>query len=226
MLTEVYRKLGRKIANELQWRRMLSIHRRYTEFTMIPPDVFAYNLLICQAKAPAAGCIVECGVWRGGMSAGMADALPFRRHYLFDSFEGLPPAKEVDGVSAIAWQKDVNSPSFFDNCRAERSFAERAMSLSGAREFELVQGWFSDTVPQFKPVEPIAVLRLDGDWYDSTMQCLSGLYHSVLPGGLILIDDYYAWDGCARAVHDFLSTNKLTDRLEQRSGLCFWTKRE
>jgi O-methyltransferase len=64
----------------------------------------------------------------------------------------------------------------------------------------------------------IAVLRLDGDWYDSTMLCLEHLFPLVVPGGLMLIDDYYTWDGCARAVHDYLSREQAAERIEKTSG--------
>src|SRR5262249_42322226 len=59
----------------------------------------------------------------------------------------------------------------------------------------------------------IAVLRLDGDWYDSTMICLRKFWNHVLPGGIIIIDDYFAWDGCTRAVHDFLSSIRANERI-------------
>jgi O-methyltransferase len=204
-----------------------SIYERFSDFTMMPGPLYLENLRLCKEKAPSTGCIVECGVWRGGMSAGIAEVLQGRAHYLFDSFEGLPPAKEVDGESAMRWQKDVNSPRYFNNCKAERSFAEQAMKMSAADQFHLIQGWFSDTMSKFVPKEPIAILRLDGDWYDSTMQALTGLYPHVMVGGLIIVDDYYTWDGCSRAVHDYLSAHKLVDRLEQsRYGICYFVKRE
>jgi O-methyltransferase len=203
------------------------INERFSLFTMIPERLYSENLQLCEEKAPSTGCIVECGVWRGGMSAGIADILPGRTHYLFDSFEGLPPAKEVDGESAMTWQKDVDSPRYFDNCKAERSFAEQAMKMSAAGRFYVIQGWFGDTILNFVPEEPIAILRLDGDWYDSTMQTLTGLYPHVMVGGLIIVDDYYTWDGCSRAVHDYLSTHKLVDRIERtKHGVCYLVKRE
>ena len=62
------------------------------------------------------------------------------------------------------------------------------------------------------------MLRLDGDWYDSTMQCLEALVPLVAEGGTIIIDDYYAWDGCARAVHDYLSRNDLPYRIKSLYG--------
>jgi len=213
-------------------RRALALHARYRDFTMLPRRRFAENLALCAELAPPAGCVVECGVWRGGMSAGMAEALPGRLHYLFDSFEGLPPAQEIDGEAARAWQQDKSSRMYLDNCRAERAEAERAMAQAPAREAKLVQGWFADTVPDFRPAEPIAVLRLDGDWYESTLECLRGFYPLVAQGGLVLVDDYYDWVGCSRAVHDYLSERKLEDRIRQsrggvchlvKSGPCAWT---
>ena len=213
------------LRREARRRRLHGVHRKYQNYTMIPGSVCASNLEICLERAPKDGCIVECGVWRGGMSAAIADVLPGRSHFLFDSFEGLPPAKEIDGTAALDYQKDKNSPVYHDNCRAERSFAEQAMSKSEAKEYRLVQGWFNDTVPGFTAPEPIAILRLDGDWYDSTMECLRGLYPQVQQGGLILIDDYYTWDGCARAVHDYLSAQGAVDRIQEHRGVCFLVKR-
>jgi O-methyltransferase len=203
----------------------LMTYRRYRDFTMTTPFTFARNLALCATKAPASGCIVECGVWRGGMSAGMADVVPGRLHLLFDSFEGLPPAQDIDGETAVSWQKNTSSVSYYDNCRAERSYAERAMRMSAAKRFKLVEGWFRDTLVGFTPEEPIAVLRLDGDWYESTMQCLTALYPHVVPGGLIIIDDYFTWDGCSRAVHDYLSRSEALERIEGGEGLCFMVKR-
>jgi O-methyltransferase len=201
------------------------IYRRYRHLTMINPITYARNLALCAVAAPAQGCIVECGVWRGGASAGMADILPGRRHYLFDSFEGLPPAHSaLDGDGAVAWQQRPAGQTW-NNCAAERGFAEGAMQKSAAKGFRLVEGWFADTLVGFEPGEPIAVLRLDGDWYGSTMQCLTALFPYVLPGGLIILDDYYFWDGCSRAVHDFLSRTEARERIEQRGRLCFMVKR-
>jgi hypothetical protein len=64
--------------------RALASYLRYRKFTMIQPIIYIRNLLLCVHKAPASGCIIEAGVWRGGMSAGIANMLPGRVHYLFD----------------------------------------------------------------------------------------------------------------------------------------------
>lgn len=86
------------------------------------------------------------------------------------------------------------------------------MARAGVRTPTLVRGWFRDTLPGFMPAEPIRVLRLDADWYESTRDCLAALYPRVAPGGLILLDDYYTWDGCTRAVHEYVAGQ---DRIRQ-----------
>lgn len=202
----------------------MAILRKYKGFTMVSTLDGISNLVICTERAPSSGCIVECGVWRGGMSAAMADALPGRTHFLFDSFEGLPAATEIDGQGALDYQRDKTSPVYFDNCRAERSFAETAMRMSAAGKYTVIQGWFNQTLPGFKLPEPIAILRLDGDWYEPTMECLNNLYPQVMPGGIIILDDYYMWDGCSRAVHDYLSVHKTTDRIYQFRGIPYLIK--
>ena len=74
------------------------------------------------------------------------------------------------------------------------------MERSGSDDFHIVKGWFSDTVPAFATTQPqIAILRLDGDWYDSTMTALELLFPLVVDRGLVLVDDYGTWDGCTRA---------------------------
>jgi O-methyltransferase len=212
------------IAAKLERRRLRAsfteIYRKFRAYTMIHEAKYVNNLELCFDFKGTPGCIVECGVWRGGMSAGMAEVLGARRNYfLFDSFEGLPPAREdLDGTAAIVWQSNTESPTYYNNCRAAEAEAAAAMKLSGATSYSLVKGWFNETLPRFTPPSKIAVLRLDGDWYDSTRVCLENLYPHVAPGGIAIIDDYYNWDGCARAVNEFLagaaSTNSVP-RLRQ-----------
>lgn len=203
-----------------------ALRNKYSAFSMIPRDTFVDNLRLAETFSRVPGCVVECGVWRGGMTAAMAELLGSNRsYYLFDSFEGLPPAQEIDGYRAKAWQNDTSSKIYFDNCSAEIEFAERAMALSGAKKVHFMKGWFSDTIPSFAPDSPIAVLRLDGDWYESTMQCLEGLYRYVAKGGVIIIDDYYTWVGCSKAVHDFLSRHQLPDVIRHTAkGVCYIVK--
>lgn len=191
-----------------------SLYKKYQSFTMIPEDIFINNLELSNQFLHLNGDIVECGVWRGGMTAALAEVAGTKRKiHLFDSFEGLPPAQEIDGADALAWQKNTNSDSFFDNCTADESFAMEAMKKSGAI-YRLYKGWFQNTLDQYEGT-PIAILRLDGDWYESVKVCLDKLYPLVTKGGVVIIDDYYTWAGCARAVHDYLAETKSESRLYQ-----------
>jgi O-methyltransferase len=165
------------------------------------------------------GHFVECGVWRGGAAFLMALVLKRlkvrdRRVWLFDSFEGLPAPQPIDGPAAA----DVAAhPSrYFDNCTASIDEVQAAARQLGVEAYvELVKGWFHDTVPRHKArVGPIAVLRIDADWYDSVSCCLAQLYDQVAGNGFIVFDDYYAYDGCAVALHEFLGARQIHHRVE------------
>jgi O-methyltransferase len=190
------------------------LFKKYQEFTMIPEQTFISNLELINHYKYLNGSYVECGVWRGGMSAAIAEVLKNKTIHLFDSFEGLPPAKEIDGKEALAWQQDVKSPGYFNNCSAEEAYAAKAMSLAQCENFVTHRGWFNETLPHFNN-QTIGFLRLDGDWYDSIMECLQNLFPQVINGGLIILDDYYTWDGCSKAVHDYLSEIKSSSRIHQ-----------
>jgi len=194
----------------------------YRSHSMLSRRHFVDNLLLAEKHAPPVGDVVECGVWRGGMIRGLAEVLGERRTYhLFDSFEGLPPAGDLDGQAATDWQADVDSPSYLDNCATEESHA-RSLFEGSRFPFEIHHGWFDDTLATFEAKTPIALLRLDADWYDSTMTCLTRLFPQLAPGALILVDDYYTWDGCSRAIHDYLSGTKSDLRIRQSAlGTCY-----
>jgi hypothetical protein len=221
----IYRALRSSIDREISVRRYRRIYEKFREFTMISRETYVNNLSLASKVEVVSGCVVECGVWRGGMSAGLAAILGTNRNYfLFDSFEGLPPAKEIDGNAALSWQSNKESPMYHDNCTAGEEFARRAMTLSGAPSFHLVKGWFDQTLPTFQLPEPIALLRLDGDWYDSTMVCLNAFFDLVAPNGLIILDDYHTWDGCSRALHDFLSQHSAVERIHSLDNICYLQK--
>jgi O-methyltransferase len=219
-------KLRTQIRNRIERARFKSIYREFKSYTMIPPQIYCDNLQLAKRVKELRGCIVECGVWRGGMIAGLCRVLGAdRRYYLLDSFKGLPPAQPIDGPAAISYQQNTTASYYYDNCTAPPEFATRAMQLAGAEKFELKPGFFDKSLPQFKLQEPIALLRLDADWYESTRLCLDYLFDRVATNGLIVIDDYYAWDGCSRALHDFLSQRKATERIRTFNGsLCYLVK--
>jgi O-methyltransferase len=193
---------------------------------MISKYYYVRNLALVDRISNVDGVIVECGTWKGGMIAGMARVLGNNRQYhLFDSFEGLPPVKKIDGLKAAQWQSNTQSESYYDNCKASESDVQKAMSLSGVTEFTIHKGWFEHTVPEWSKTNPdIAVLRLDGDWYDSTMVCLKELASRLAPNGLIIIDDYYAWEGCTKAVHEYLNQDQSFRLKQYLNGPCYMVR--
>jgi len=190
---------------------------------MINEDTFCNNLSLAAMVQHVSGCVIECGVWRGGMSAGLCFVLGAdRKYFLFDSIQGLPPAQPVDGPAAIRYQQDRDSPYYYDNCAAPTEFARQAMELARAKSFKLMPGWFSETLLGFEPPEPIALLRLDGDCFEPTIVCMKHLFDFVAPNVIIILDDYYTLDGCSRALHDFLSERKATERIRSyKSSVCY-----
>lgn len=200
------------------------LYLQLSELTMLGPAAFTDNVQLARRGRLVEGDLVECGTWRGGMSAAMAWAVPGRHSVLFDSFEGVPDAKPIDGATALHWSANERD---YDNCTAEERWAVEAMDRVKQSDREIIKGWFEDTVPVWaKRQRPIAVLRLDGDWYDSTMICLEHLWPLVAPGGLVIIDDYYTWDGCSRAVHDYLSRTQASERIERtKHGVAYLVRR-
>ena len=174
-----------------------------------------YDLATTVEKEHLPGAFVECGVWKGGCIGLMAsiarDYGSRRKIVLFDSFEGLPEPTEMDGEVAgnYAGGRARGRMESIGRCIApletvKALFFDQLGIDPGSVEFR--QGWFNDTVPGAGPsVGPIAILRLDGDWYESTIVCLEGLYDQVVSGGFVIIDDYRFWDGCRRAVDEFLA---------------------
>ncbi|ORA09076.1 TylF/MycF/NovP-related O-methyltransferase [Mycobacterium asiaticum] len=156
------------------------------------------------------GDFIETGVWRGGaciMMRGILEAYgdTTRRVFVADSFTGLPrpdpdtyPA-DVDDVHHTYPQLRVSRADVEDNFRRFGLLDERVVFL---------EGWFKDTLPN-AAIEQLAVLRLDGDMYQSTMEALEALYHRVSYGGFVIVDDYLL-PPCAQAVHDFRGRYRIT----------------
>lgn len=211
------RRLLFEVKNAISNPGMYSIYKKFSSYTMFNSHSYIQNLLLAE-KVKVDGCVIECGTWRGGMIAGFATVLgDDREYYLFDSFEGLPDVTEKDGDLALQYQIETKqNPDYgWDNCRAEIAFAQQAMKKSGVHKYELIKGWFEDSLPKFDKSKKIALLHLDGDWYESIYLCLEQLYDSVVPGGMIIIDDYTNWEGCTKAVHDFLSRRNLAEKIKQ-----------
>lgn len=231
MIRELLRQTPIRVIREPVSSQLRGLYRKYQDATMIQLEVFAENLALAKrAMAGLDGAVVECGTWRGGMAAALMEiGGPNRSYLFFDSFEGLPPAKEIDGDAALHWQANPKAANYYDNCSASIQEFEGVVGRVSPypSDVQIYKGFFADTLPKVAEIPPIAVLRLDGDWYDSTMECLKKFWDSVVPGGLILIDDYAVWDGCTRAVHDFLSRRQASEPIVSGrvAGVTYITKR-
>lgn len=210
----------------ISFETVLKIVNLTRPYTMVPDNSQYFNI-ISTVKAindNRNGVFVECGTWKGGSSLAMLLAQREffgevkKPVYLLDSFEGLPPVDEIDGNSARAWQENKESPEYFDNCTA--SIEDVIVMLNKfdfvEGDYHIIKGWFENTVPVLSEKikdEKIALLRLDGDWYESTKVCLDHLMPIIEPGSIVIIDDYFAWDGCTVAVNEYLGVNKLPYRV-------------
>lgn len=184
------------------------------------------------------GVIVECGVANGAqvgmMARAMDDAGDQRAFHLFDSFDGIPLAgpHDADQPGIGKPRHDVNAPL----CERLKSSGISIGKLENVRanvakwskwqSFTFHKGWFQDTLPALKDFPPIALLRLDGDLYESTAVCMQYLYPLVVDGGLIVIDDY-GLPGCALAVDEYREYHGITSPLTVENvgyNLATWIK--
>lgn len=165
---------------------------------------------VAEAKIP--GAVVECGVWRGGstMTAALAlqQAKDLRDLYLFDTFAGMsaPSDVDIDYRGAHAIERYVESDAGDHNKWCYASLEDVQTNLASAgypRELcHFVKGDVLKTLPCDEPSE-IAILRLDTDWYESTLHELTHLYPKLSHRGILIIDDYGHWQGCRKAVDEF-----------------------
>jgi O-methyltransferase len=165
------------------------------------------------------GSFVECGVWKGGSS--MAAALTYLRcgrndtsFYLFDTFEGMsrPGPEDIDAATGKAASelmarssRDTSEVWAYAPLEAVRS----NMAKTGYPEEHVhyIQGKVEDTLPSRAP-ETIALLRLDTDWYESTKHELIHLFPRLARNGVLIIDDYGAWEGARKAVDEYFGSQE------------------
>ncbi|WP_163804368.1 TylF/MycF/NovP-related O-methyltransferase [Mycolicibacterium anyangense] len=158
------------------------------------------------------GDLVECGVWRGGASILMRAVLEIygsddRVVWLADSFQGVPAPDTVNfGMDRNLRLDRFRSIFEVSEQQVRANFARYGL-LDGQVRF--LPGWFKDTLPD-APIEQIAVLRLDGDLYESTIQSLDALYPKLSTGGFCVIDDYGGIPVCRQAVTDYRAKHHIT----------------
>lgn len=160
------------------------------------------------------GDLIETGVWRGGTVIFMRALLKAfdstdRLVWVADSFEGLPKP------NAEKYSADKDDILYtYDELRVSQEMVEANFRNYGLldEQVRFLKGWFRDTLPT-APVKKLAVLRLDGDMYESTMDALTHLYPKLSPNGYIIIDDWGVIEGCRLAVEDYRRQHQITDTI-------------
>ena len=170
------------------------------------------------------GDLVEAGTWRGGSAMMMKGALcaygdDERRVYVADTFAGLPaPTLQADGGSRLH-----REPLLAVSVAEVRAGFERLGLLDERVIF--LEGLFADTLPAVAE-RRWAVIRLDGDLYESTRDALTHLWPGLAVGGFVIVDDYGAVEGCRRAVDEFRERHGITTPLEPIDWTGVWWRRE
>jgi O-methyltransferase len=184
------------------------------------------NVLACAIEAlqrEVPGDFVETGVWRGGVTILMRGVLAAlgdtdRKVWAADSFEGLPvpDTAKHPADAGLDWSAVENLKVDVDTVRS--NFARYGLLDD---QVEFLVGWFADTLPG-APIDEIALLRLDGDLYGSTLDALEALYPKVSPGGFVLVDDYGGWESCRRAVDDYRREHGIKAQIRQVDWTGIW----
>lgn len=177
-------------------------------------------------RADRPGLIVEAGTALGGSAIAMAAAkAPGRRMRVYDAFGMIPPPGEKDTDRERARYEQIVAGAsrglgqetyygYREDLLGEvtASFARFGLPVAES-DVQLVPGLFEDTIDLD---EPVALVHLDGDWYDSTMTCLTRLVPLLVPGGRVIVDDYFHWTGCRTAVDEFVE-GRTDLRVEHRA---------
>jgi O-methyltransferase len=171
------------------------------------------------------GDLIECGVWRGGTTVFMrgflkAFGIVDRTVWVADPFAGPPPPslpQDADeDLSAAKY------PQLAISLKTVQDVFLRYGLLDGQVRF--LPGWFRETLPA-APVERLALLRIDGDLYESTWDALSALYPKLCAGGFVIVDDYHCIPACRQAVDEYRQLEGITEPVEaiDWTGV-FWQK--
>jgi O-methyltransferase len=172
------------------------------------------------------GDLIEAGVWRGGATIFMrgllrAYGITDRRVWVADSFAGLPPPDPRYPADAGSQHHTI------DALKVSLEEVSANFERYGLLDDQVVflKGWFKDTLPT-APIGKLAVARLDGDMYESTIDALTALYPKLSPGGYLIVDDYGALPGCRRVVDDYREANGITEPMEAiEGGAVYWRRR-
>lgn len=190
---------------------MTSIERMYSLYCSV-------NFVI---RNKIKGDFVECGVWKGGSAMLIAKMLSKynendRKIFLYDTFEGMSAPTEMDkdilgGQADIRMQNSLKSDQNSIWCYSSIDEVKRNLLKTGFSidNIIMIKGKVEDTLPGSILPDSIALLRLDTDFYESTLHELNHLYPLLIIDGVLIIDDYGHWQGCKQAVDEYFEKEKV-----------------
>ena len=188
------------------------------------------NIQYCVERAlqdAIPGDLIEAGVWRGGATAFMrailkAHGVRDRIVWVADSFEGLPPPNE--GKYPEDKGDDHHRHRWLAVSLEEVKETFRTYDLLDS-QVRFLKGWFRESLPG-AGIEKLAVIRLDGDMYESTMDSLANLYPKLSVGGYIILDDWDLIPSCRKAIDDFRSSQGIAEEIQRVDGGAGYWRRE
>lgn len=218
-------------------KRMLDYAQRIA-YSSVETLMFTFEM--AQKYADAEGCYVEAGVAAGAQIIAMRAGAPNKRIHAFDSFEGIPMPSNRDnqmpGIRMLMPDEQAALPkpgkqelktTGATSVPVESFLEHLTNSGAGADNVVIHRGWFEDTtfgIPEGHNIDPISILRLDGDLYNSTYVCLEHLYPLVESGGVVIIDDWQL-PGCQQAVIDYAdSIGNIMADMQFISNIAYFIK--
>ncbi len=203
--------------------QVLGIVQAVRKYTMTSPErlIALCNAVRYVSQQQIPGDVVECGVWKGGSMMAVASMLGLqndfsRQLWLYDTFEGMsePEAADIDhdgnqAAALLQKQNKQDADSIWCWSPLQEVQDNLACTQYPSNLTRFVQGKVETTIPAQAP-DRISLLRLDTDWYASTMHELEHLFPRLAPGGVLIIDDYGHWQGCRRAVDQYFADNNIS----------------
>jgi len=182
-------------------------------------------------KQDVAGDLIETGVWRGGASIFMRAILKAygdtgRKVWVADSFEGIPKP-DPKKYPADAAEERKSAFYKFDQLAVSEERVRENFARYGLLDAQVcfLKGWFRDSLPTIPATQKFAVIRLDGDLYESTWDAITALYPKLSVGGYCLVDDYGGIPACRSAVDEYRSRNGIHEPIQSVDRSCiFWQK--
>jgi O-methyltransferase len=187
------------------------------------------NIRFCVESAleqDVPGDFIEAGVWRGGSVIYMramlkAHGVMDRTVWVADSFQGLPKP------NATKYPEDSGDVHYLISDLAiplEQVQANFQVFNLLDDQVKFLKGWFKDTLPQ-APIKKLAVARLDGDIYESTIDPITAIYPKLSVGGYLIVDEYYSAPGCQKAINEYRDAHGIKDPIRNIDDVGgFWQK--